>query len=118
MNVKVYRNLHKKCYSLIDRATGKVALRQFHVVLRNAVFKVSEAGRQRVLKTGRKNVHAFVCGELAPAPFGFPDLTPREAYYNPRAVTTFIDKETKTPVEKAAMVLLTPTTIYYWENAY
>lgn len=39
--------------------------RLHRVLLGNAVFQVNEAGRQRVLKEKRKNVHAFVIGRIA-----------------------------------------------------
>jgi len=67
MKVFVYYNLHKSCWSV--RASdgplkGKVIAHAGSVFLRDATFKVSEAGRQRVLKEQRKNVHAGVEGEL------------------------------------------------------
>ena len=47
--VFVYRNLHKKCYSVKDWKTKKVIAHVDNIFLKDAVFKVSEAGRQRVL---------------------------------------------------------------------
>lgn len=66
--VKVYRNLkHGKSarplYSVMQG--GRVVARLHRVLLGNATFKVNEAGRQRVLKEERKNVHAFVIGRIA-----------------------------------------------------
>jgi|TARA_R110002051_G_scaffold84673_3_gene149957 hypothetical protein len=58
--VEVYRNLHKKCWSV--RQSGKVKLHTDYICLKNAEFKVSQKGRERVLKEKRKNVHAFVKG--------------------------------------------------------
>ena len=65
--VEVYRNLKHglralPLYSI--RYKGKVICRSRRVLLSNVTFKVSEAGRQRVIKEGRKNVHAFVVGYL------------------------------------------------------
>ena len=68
--VQVYLNLHKteddgtKWYSLRDKATGKVIAHADQVHLTQVKFIVSEAGRQRVLKERRKNVHAVVEGNL------------------------------------------------------
>ena len=64
--VRIYFNLHKKTLSLQTKVNGrwKVTAHQFTAYLKNAKFKVSEAGRQRVLQQKRKNVHAFVTGEL------------------------------------------------------
>lgn len=68
MRVKVYYNLHKKVFSVVSlergESYGKVIAHQAEVFLSNAEFKVSEAGRQRVLREQRKNVHAFVTGNL------------------------------------------------------
>lgn len=121
MRVKAYRNLHKKCFSIVDLKTGRVFKHQFHVVLRNASFRVSESGRQRVLREKRKNVHAYVVGELVETNFQFPDLQPKEAYYNPYKVDSFrIWDETKRgpsdeKIEKASLVLLAPGSTYVWE---
>lgn len=65
--VYVYRNLrhgHKppKLYSI--RYKGIVVARKEKVLLANVKFVVHERGRQRVLKTGQKNVHAYAVGTL------------------------------------------------------
>ena len=68
MKVFVYFNLHRKCYSIKSLSgvnKGRVVAHAEKVLLRDATFKVSEAGRQRVLRTKRKNVHAGVVGTLA-----------------------------------------------------
>ncbi len=64
--VRVYWNLHRHCYSIQDAATRLVISHVDHIDLVDVVFKVSEAGRQRVLREGRKNVHAFVVGTVVP----------------------------------------------------
>lgn len=116
MKAKCYRNLHKQCYSVVDLRTRKVFAHQHHVILKDATFRVSQAGRERVLRERRKNVHAYVTGTLLKSEFGFPDLEPREAYYNPYKTKTFTDKETNEPVDRASMVMLAPGKIYYWED--
>lgn len=60
--VEVYRNVNKPgvCYSV--RQDGKVVGHARMIGLRKCHFHVNEAGRQRVLKTGKKNVHAYVTG--------------------------------------------------------
>lgn len=63
----VYYNLHKQCLSIKAMEgprRGRVILHAQAVQLHNAQFKVSEAGRQRVLREKTKNVHAGVVGEL------------------------------------------------------
>ena len=64
MKVKIYRNLHKKTFSVVDQATGRVAFYATNFLLADARFRVQKAGRQRVLREGRKNVHAYVVGTL------------------------------------------------------
>ena len=72
MRVRVYRNLSPKyrdrrvwsVVALEGPQKGRVIDRVSGVVLRDASFVVSEAGRRRVLREKAKNVHAFVRGEL------------------------------------------------------
>lgn len=89
MRVKVYRNLkHGKhapiLYSVMHK--GKVIDRVHRILLADAEFKVSEAGRQRVLREKRKNVHAFVTGIIVDSACGIDkdgkDL-PVHMSYNP-----------------------------------
>lgn len=63
----VYWNLHKKCWSIRAQEgaqRGRIVAHASEFEIRNARFKVSEAGRQKVLATKRKLVHAGVEGEL------------------------------------------------------
>lgn len=66
MKVFCYFNLHRLCWSikaLEGPQRGRVVGHARRVNLSNATFKVSEAGRQRVLQEQRKNVHAGVVGQ-------------------------------------------------------
>jgi hypothetical protein len=67
MRVAVYFNLHTSFWSVRNVATGRVIGHASRVLLREAGFKVSEAGRRRVIESGVKNVHAFVVGDLEAA---------------------------------------------------
>ena len=60
--VKVYFNLNLDCLSVIDAETGLLYCHAHRVELHNAKFRVQEAGRQRVLREKRKNVHAYIIG--------------------------------------------------------
>lgn len=66
--VKVYFNLHKKCWSIKSMDTGadygKVKDHALMVELWDVVPKVSQAGRERVLREQKKNVHAGLTGKL------------------------------------------------------
>jgi hypothetical protein len=97
--VFVYRNLTKKCWSVRDVKTKKVIEHRETLTLLDCTFKVSEAGRQRVLRTKQKNVHAGVEGYLC-------DIVPVHAgvqvYYNPYKQSTFTIKDT--PIYNANVV--------------
>jgi hypothetical protein len=69
MKVFVYFNLHKKLFSvkaLEGPNKGRVVAHNEEILLHNVSFKVSEAGRQRVLKEKKKNVHAGAVGYWHP----------------------------------------------------
>ena len=63
--IRAYFNLHKHLFSVQEKVNGswKVARHVNFLVLKDVKFKVSEAGRQRVLREKVKNVHAYVYGE-------------------------------------------------------
>lgn len=100
MKVFVYFNLHKNLWSvraLEGPCRGKVIAHRASLMLRDCVFKVSEAGRQRVLRERCKNVHAGVVGtlwdEAVPG-----DVCCREGVtYNPYLYSTFVERATLTP---------------------
>lgn len=60
--VFVYRNLHNKYYPYSLKQNGFVVARAKSIMLTDCDFVVHEKGRQRVLKTKTKNVHAYVKG--------------------------------------------------------
>ena len=60
--VEVYKNLSRDCYSV--RQGGIVRFHTHAICLKDVEYKVSEAGRQRVLREKRKNVHAVVKGTI------------------------------------------------------
>ena len=63
--VDVYFNLHRKLWSVRSLTTGRVIAHTYGVNLVNVVPRVSEAGRQRVIREQRKNVHAFLRGLIS-----------------------------------------------------
>lgn len=94
MRVFVYYNLHRHTWSikaLEGPNKGRVIGHSDTVLLHNATAKVSEAGRQRVLREKRKNVHAGIVGELVHTGGEgyFPGL---EVTYNPYKYSTFVYK--------------------------
>ncbi len=62
--VRVYRNLHRKCWSV----QGKDGLVKRHVQafkLKDVKLVVRKGGWKRAVKEGRRNVHAFCRGTVA-----------------------------------------------------
>ena len=64
----VYWNLHRKCWSIRYEGSGplkgKVVAHCTAFKMQNVELKVSEAGRQRVLRERRKNIHAGAYGDI------------------------------------------------------
>lgn len=106
MRVKVYRNLHKECYSI--QARGLVVAHADNVTLMSVNFVVQPAGRQRVLDTKKKNVHAFAVGDrLFSNKDGVYDSSFTKIRYNPYMRDYFfIDGYRK--VVGCEMLVLTP----------
>ena len=106
----VYRNLHYRnqvMWSCKDVKTGRVAYHSPLVVLGNATFKVSQAGRARVLREQSKNVHAGVQG--SPIPFGLDEIAESEwikVTYNPYKYDSFIRCDTGERISTAVKVLI------------
>lgn len=118
LRVFCYYNLHKNCFSL--RALegpnkGLVVAHADQVHLRDVQFKVSEAGRTRVLSSRVKNVHAGAVGVLVACCLrGDKPLEDwqrleqrmarqrsRPVTYNPYLLDAFYDQNTGAPVWKA-----------------
>lgn len=90
MKVFCYRNLNRKgvVWSVKSTKSGLVVDRAKTVYLSNVDLVVSEAGRQRVLRQKRKNVHAGTRGvRLKSAPRG---VKWQRASYNPYKGPSFI----------------------------
>ena len=111
MKVFVYRNLHKDCWSikaLEGNNKGRVIYHAQTVTLSNCTFKVSKAGRERVLRDKRKNVHAGVAGELIRVniPLSYmPQMT--AVTYNPYKYESFVRKNNDfMPVHNASWVYM------------
>lgn len=102
MKVFVYYNLHKKKLSvkaLEGERKGRVITHMEVISLKDVSFKVSQAGRQRVLREKRKNVHAGVVGTCTR--FDEMPYLDRRVRYNPYLNETFVDMS-GSPVYNAA----------------
>jgi len=107
--VSVYRNLHKKCWSI--KQNGLVKAHTQWASLNECSFVVSQAGRERVLREKKKNVHAFIKGFLNYEEIDF-DLE-NQATYNPYKYDSFVDKDTKEKLTVANAVKLEPSGVFY-----
>ena len=104
--VEAYYNLHKKTFSV--RHAGRVWFHTNVLTLRNCKFAVQPAGRAKVLKEKKKNVHAFVRGFFVRGDdhTNHRMLHADQAMYNPYKTSTFVDIGTGEPVYEADMVYL------------
>lgn len=86
MRVRVYRNLHKNVWSVQHYITG-TGWRLFdhydEVKLENVYFHVSPAGRKRVLREKKKNVHAYAQGTKVSSFDAEETHDPFKIWYNP-----------------------------------
>jgi hypothetical protein len=104
--VFVYRNLHKKCYSVKDWKTKRVIAHVDTILLVDAKFKVSKAGRERVVREKRKNVHAGVLGYWNLKLKIDKRKVKTDVYYNPYKYESFVVLSNKQPVNEAKTVFL------------
>lgn len=117
--VEVYFNLHKKMYSIRDKKTGLVVAHADSVSLYDAKFKVSEAGRQRVIREQRKNVHAYVEGQFVGAAVNLPNPEQaQQSYYNPYKTDSFIDRHTGRKLIGAEFVHCQDKQAYFVNGVY
>jgi len=104
---KVYRNLNRKCWSVLGK-DNRLLLHAEALVLEDCTFVVQEGGRQRVLREGRKNVHAYAKGNIAPMAVHQvyrPNL--KRVLYNPYRADTFVwEHDKEETVSESKCVLL------------
>ena len=117
MKVEVYRNLHKKCWS-VRWPNGRVLAHTEAIHLIDVTLVVRPAGRTKVLLEKRKNVHAFAKGELIACPEALPGVFlqysahhcessyPTQIIYNPYEYDSFVIANSKEPIFKADNIYL------------
>ena len=116
MKVDIYRNLHKDCWSVRSRERsdyGRVVDHVHCAVIKNAKFVVSQAGRNRVLREKRKNVHAVVRGNLLDSKSGHTRWAwqvlrkmMKRVTYHPYRKNTFFWADTEKSVDCSSLVHL------------
>ena len=114
--VRVYWNLHKKLWSV--QSKGRVIAHLEELGLLDVSWVVRPAGRARVLREGKKNVHAFAVGKFA----GFQGLAEgipayeREVRYNPFKAGHFVDEKGQ-KMKKSALAFFNPSRkVFYVES--
>lgn len=118
MRTEAYYNLHKQCLSA--RPIGGYVKHYQFLCLRGVKFAVQPAGRQKVLSEKKKNVHAFVRGDMVTwSPHRkegefYPDIDDGisverfreddrydEVTYNPYKYESFVRKHNEQPIYEA-----------------
>jgi hypothetical protein len=111
--IRVYRNLNKKTFSYQKKTKKgwRVAGWSDEILIQNATFRVSQAGRARVIREKRKNVHAYIIGD----PIYVRGLTKKtpilknfktKLYYNPYKTKTFMNTKNNKSIHNADSVLV------------
>ena len=117
MRVKAYYNLHRCLWSIValeGPEKGRVVQHAKTCVLGRVTPKVSQRGRQRVIREKRKNVHSYLVGELIWAGAEEQALPSpcTEITYNPYKYTTFVRVGDEKQFHSAALALLQDRRVY------
>jgi hypothetical protein len=107
--IEVYRNLHKDCFSIRKNGlvVGYIYDEDDKLNMKDVKFVVQPAGRAKVLRERRKNVHAFLRG-IYTAPMESVDAWQYRASYNPYKMDSFFTTfgGSDTPIHSAKRVTL------------
>ena len=101
--VYVYFNLHKLVWSV--RQDGRIAEHTKYIMLKDARFLVGQAGRKKVLREKKKNVHAGISGYIVDRVPNVPDFCTTVSY-NPYENETFINFSNEKPILWAPHVVM------------
>ena len=106
MRVEVYYNLHKNVFSV--RHKGRVIQHTKMAVIKDAEYVVRPSGRAKILREGKKNVHAFVRGEWLGMDLSWKPWVGigQSVTYNPYKYSTFVDALTEEAASNTDYVVL------------
>lgn len=108
--VHVYRNVNKPgtTYSIRDKKTGLVLGHARNILLNNCIFVVNQVGRQRVVETKRKRIHAWVEGHFGVIHAAHDDLFSKEPIvkYDPYKNESFIYEDNGEPIRSSSVVYI------------
>lgn len=107
--VRVFRNWKHHCYTVMQ--DGLVCASAGELYLRDVHFVVREAGRQRMLASGVKSVHAYAVGlpgewVQAGQPQALPAVQGPRLAYDARRAGAFVDEHSGAAVWRASLVWL------------
>lgn len=108
--VEVYYNLHKQCLSY--RRLGGRVHHTDTLSLADVTFTVQPAGRNRVLREGRKNVHAYIRGIVVDS--DPPNGEPVVVTYNPYIYHDFVTVPTGEPIRSAPYARVEGKRVLVW----
>jgi hypothetical protein len=100
-NINLSAKLKTPYFSVKDMSTGKVIGHETSFMVKDATFKVGQAGNERVRSEGKKNVHAGVVGYLVHEE---PRILKTPVTYNPYKYKSFVKVEDETPITHAELV--------------
>jgi hypothetical protein len=100
-NINLSDKLKTPYFSVKDMSTGRVIGHETSFMVKDAIFKVSQAGNERVNREGKKNVHAGVVGYLVHEE---PRALDTPVTYNPYKYKSFVKVEGETPIHSADLV--------------
>lgn len=106
--IDAYRNLRNGLWSIRSRKTGRVTDHAASAIVVEPRLIVQPAGRERVRREGRKNVHAFVRGHGIYFNAAARDVAewseqPQRITYNPYVNDGFVWHDTQEPVDDSAI---------------
>ena len=114
MRVEVYFNLHRKLFSVRNCKTGRVVHHTQRIWIEDPEFVVRKAGREKVLREKKKNVHAFVRGTWFKVQSDFDvsrlidhQACSDEVTYNPYKYDSFVTKHDAKPIDFGRLASLT-----------
>lgn len=115
--VRIYRNLNNGTMSIQIKGpkSWKVAGHITNAVVQDVAFRVSDAGRQRVLRDQRKNVHAWGQGILIGKASEV--YCPIALGYDPYNDENFIDKDTRRIITRADWLVVRDNIVYVSPDA-
>jgi hypothetical protein len=114
--VRVFKNWKLGCWNVMQ--DGRMCASARQVRLAEVEFRVRESGRQRALREGKRNVHAYAIGLLVesihPEQAGSLGVAhARSVIYDPWRFATFVDRDSGGAVHFAADVLFDEQGVSY-----